>query len=57
MQELPKRFSVAPYQYRPHLPPRVMRRNPVQPLIWGAVLIFVPMFWLMAIVWFTRVVF
>ena len=57
MQELPKRFSAAPYQYRAHLPRKSIRPHPAEALVRGAVLIFVPLFWMITIAWFARVVF
>ena len=57
MQELPFRYSAAPYQYGPHLPPSPRRSHPAEPLAWLMVLIFVPFFWLSVITWFARSLF
>lgn len=53
----PLRYAMAPYQYGTHITRRPRLRHPAQPLIWAAVLTFVPLFWLVMIAWFARVVF
>lgn len=50
------RTAVAPYGYGTHVRRRDLP-HPAQPLVWAMVLIVVPMFWITAIAWFTRVVF
>ncbi|WP_136440802.1 hypothetical protein [Pacificoceanicola onchidii] len=51
------RFAIAPYQYRSQLAHRRFSPHLGLPLAWGTVLIAVPLFWLTAIAWFTRMVF
>ncbi len=51
------RFAMAPYQHGARFERRAARRNPTEPVIWGVILTFVPLFWLTTVAWFARVVF
>ncbi|WP_425100098.1 hypothetical protein [Tropicibacter sp. S64] len=53
----PPRGGLAPYQFRSHGTHLRHAAHPGVPLAWGTVLIAVPLFWLTAIAWFTRMVF
>ncbi|CUH78118.1 hypothetical protein [Tropicibacter naphthalenivorans] len=53
----PQRFAAAPYQFGSHFERRAARSHPAQPLVWAVVLTFVPLFWMVTVAWFARMVF